>query len=85
MYIFKTYSEVQRINARNPSSLSVLISAVADPTVLLEPVTSSSPAESKSLRANFQSSAVVQSVSSLIRSFSPVRGKSGKTRHMSSL
>ena len=44
----------------------------------LEPVTSSFPAESESLRANSQSSAVVQPVRPLSRSFSPVRVQSGK-------
>ena len=46
----------------------------------LEPVTSSFPAASESLRANSQSSAVVQPVRPLSRSFSPVRVQSGKTR-----
>ena len=44
----------------------------------LEPVTSSFPAASESLRANSQSSAVVQPVRPLSRSFSPVRVQSGK-------
>ena len=52
----------------------------------LEPVTSSFPAASESLRANSQSSAVVQPVRPHSRSFSPVRVQSvkvhvtGKTR-----
>ena len=44
----------------------------------LEPVTSSFPAESESLRASSQSSAVVKPVRPLTRSFSPVRVQSGK-------
>ena len=35
--ILRTNTEVQRINAWSPSSLSVLISVVADPTVLWNP------------------------------------------------
>ena len=46
----------------------------------LEPVTSTSPAASESLRANSQSSTVVQPVRPLSRSFSPVRVQSGKIR-----
>ena len=46
----------------------------------MEPVTSSFPAASESLRANFQSSAVVQPVRPLWRSFSTVRVQSGKSR-----
>ena len=49
----------------------------------LEPVTSSFPAVSESLRANSQSSTVVQSVRPLSRSFSLVRVQSGKTRYHS--
>ena len=45
----------------------------------LEPVTSSFPAASESLRANSQSSVVVQAVRPLSRPFSPVRAQSGKT------
>ena len=46
----------------------------------LEPVTSSFPAASDSLRANSHSSAVVQPVRPLTRSLSPVRVLSGKAR-----
>ena len=76
----RRYSEVRRINVWSPSSLSVLISVVADSTVLWNPWQVSFPQQSESLRANSQSSAVVQPVRPLSRSFSPVRVQSGKTR-----
>ena len=47
----------------------------------LELVTSSFPAASESLRANSQSSPVVQPVEPLSRSFSPVRVQGGKARY----
>ena len=44
----------------------------------LEPVTSSFPAATESLQVNSQSSAVVQPVRTLTRSFSPVTVQSGQ-------
>ena len=46
----------------------------------LEPVTSSFPAVSESLRANSQSSAVIQPDRPLTHSFAPVRVQGGKIR-----
>ena len=63
----RTYREVRRINVWSPSSPSVLISVVTDPTVLWN--LSSFPATSDSLRANFQSRAVVQPVRPLVGRF----------------
>ena len=61
----------------SPSSLSVLISVVADPTVLWNPWQIPFP-QQVSLRANSQSSAVVQPVRPLSCPSTPVRFHSGK-------
>ena len=78
--ILEMNSEVQK-NKRVKSKFSEcpeFSSSRSDGT--LEPMTSSFPAASESLRANSQSCTVVRPDRPLTRSFLPVRVQSGKTR-----